>query len=580
MNPAVVAVVLLVLAAFAGIAGSWRDARPGRAWRSVLQLVAPALLALCLFPPRSPVALRSGELVVLAPGATPAQLAALSPAASVVALPGVDAAPAIERVPDLGTALRRHADVRRLHVVGGGLPARDRDAARGLALRFDAAPSPRGVVELEAPRVVGAGAAWRVAGRVEGAPGARVALRDPSGAIAAATVVDAEGRFALPAHAKGEGTARFGLKVEAADGALVDGFEVPLVVRAGAPMRVLLLAGAPDAELKYLRRWAVDAGLALDSRIGLSEGVALNEGAPRLDAEALAATDLVIVDERSWATLAPEQKDALRSAVDGGLGLLLRATAPPSPPVAADWAALGFRLRALEATPKPVLLDRALALAGGPALARAAVDLDADDAAPLLRADDGTLLGAWRAQGEGRVAAWTLADAYRLRLQGEAVRHAALWSEVFATLARARGTPSPSFDADARVDRRSVVCGVAAGDRIEPPRADAVPLAVDARGCAAYWPASAGWHVLVSGGARHPFHVRANGEAVALDAAGDVAATRALAGDGGDEGAAVARREVAWPRWPFFLAWLAVVGVLWALERARRGRAPGPGRPG
>jgi hypothetical protein len=585
MNATTLAAFALVFAAAFGIVRTWRDARPRRALRIALQLATAALLGLCLFPPRSPVDFAVGELVVLTPGATTAQLAAVPAADGVVALPGAAAGRAIERAPDLGTALRRHPDARRLHVVGGGLPARDRDAARGLAIRFDAAPLPRGVVELDAPRAVRAGNAWRIEGRVEGAPGARMTLRDPSAAVAASTTADAQGRFALETFAKGEGSATFTLKAEGSDGAPLDEIVLPLVMQAGSPVRVLLLAAAPDAESKYLRRWAVDAGVEIDSRIGLSEGIGMTEGAPGVDAAMLAETDVAIVDERAWAALGPAQKDALRAAVDDGLGLLLRMTSMPPPAVVEDWAALGFRVDAVDGTAAPVALDRALALAtAGFAFTRAALDLQAVDATPLLRADDGTLLAAWRAQGRGRVAAWTLLDAYRLRLQGDGARHAALWSDVLATLARPRAAPQPSIGADgtdARVDRRIALCGIDAGDHVDPPQGDAVPLEVvdrDGRACAGYWPAMPGWHVLVSNGARHPFHVRGVGEAGALAAAADAAATRALAGDPAGTPSASASREVAWPRWPFFLAWLAAAALLWALERTRTGSVTAGGR--
>ena len=579
MNATTLTLILLAFAASLGITRSMRDRRPRRGARIALQVVAAVLLGLCLFPPRSLETFLAGELVVLTPRATASQLAAAARDATVVALPGVDAPATVERVPDLGTALRRHPDARRLRIVGGGLPARDRDAALGIALRFDAAPLPAGLVELDAPRSVRAGNAWRIGGRVEAASDARVTLRDPSAAVIASTTADAHGRFALEAFAKGEGTAMFDLQVEHADGTPVDAVALPLVAQAGAPLRMLLLAAAPDAELKYLRRWASDAGVALDSRIGLSDGIALNEGAALIDAATLAQTDVALVDERAWAALSPVQKDALRAAVDDGLGLLLRATSLPSAAVIDDWAVLGLRLRATDAAPKPFTLDHALGLANsGLAFTRAALELQADDAVPMLRADDGSVLASWRVQGRGRVGVWTLADAFRLRLQGEGARHAALWSDTLATLARARGAAQPSIGVDdsqagARVDRRTTLCGIAAGDRIEPPSGDAVPLAVVARdgaACAAYWPVQPGWHVLVSNGARWPFHVRAAGEAATLDAAGDDVATRALAGERG-EGAAVASasRDVAWPRWPFFLAWLAAVALLWVLERAR-----------
>jgi len=576
MNLATLAILALVLAAAVGVVRSGRDGQRWRALRVALQLVAALLLGLCLFPPTTHERYAAGELVVLTPRATPAQLAATPPGTEVVALPGVDAARTVERVPDLGTALRHHPDVRRLRVVGGGLPVRDRDAARGLDVQFDAAPLPRGLVELDAPRVVRAGNAWRIAGRVEGAPAARVTLRDPSAAVVASATTDEQGRFTLDAFAKGEGTAMFALGIGAADGTPVDEVAVPLVVDAGVPLRVLLLAGAPDAELKYLRRWAVDAGVALDSRVGLSEGVALNEGASLVDAPTLAKTDVAIVDERAWAALSPTQTDALRDAVDNGLGLLLRVTSMPPPAVADDWAALGFRLRVTDAAPKPLALDHALGLAAGRlAFTRAPLDVQAQDAAPLLRADDGAVLASWRAQGQGRVAVWTLADAFRLRLTGESARHASLWSGTLATLARARGAAQPIIDADARVDRRMALCGIDADASVEPPRGDAVPLDVvghAARRCAAYWPAVAGWHALLSNGTRWPFHVRAPDEALALAAADNAAATRTLADARAAGAVAAASRDVAWPRWPFFLAWLAVVALLWTLERARGAR--------
>ena len=129
------------------------------------------------------------------------------------------------------------------------------------------------------------------------------------------------------------------------------------------------------------------------------------------------------------------------AAVHDGLGLLLRVTGALPPAVASDWAALGFRVQA-QATaqaPAKLALDHALGLPGsGLVFARRAIDVQADDAAPLLRADDGTPLALWRAQAQGRVGLWTLADAWRLALAGERARYATLWSDTLATLARAR----------------------------------------------------------------------------------------------------------------------------------------------
>ncbi|HEX7915482.1 hypothetical protein [Rudaea sp.] len=565
MNAALVVALLLACAVVLGAVRTWQTPRQ-RPVRIGLQIVAALLLYFCLFPPSADENFSADELVVVTPGATRTQLAALSSVATLVALPGVDADKAIERVPDLGTALRAHAAARRLRIVGNGLPLRDRDAARGLVAAFDAAPLPRGLVELDVPTSVYAGNVWRVDGRVEAVADGRVELHDPSGAVVATEPLNARGRFALHANAKGEGTAMFTVKVLDRDGTQVDAATVPLSVRSGAPLKILLLAGAPDAELKYLRRWAADAGLALTSRIALSDGVAFTEGMFAADVEAWRAADIAIVDERAWAALDAKRKQVLIAAVRDGLGLLLRATGPLPAPVAADWEGLGFHPRAVDA-PAPVALDMTLGLAdSGLALSRSALAVEAGDAAPLLRADDGSTLAWSRNFGCGRVALWLLTDSYRLALGGAATAHGTLWSSVLAAVARARGEGDPSLPSSARVDERAVFCGFAAGATVEDELGKRSSLSVDARGCAAFWPEASGWHTLVDGAQRWPFYVRTRGEAVGLSMAESRRATQALVVTPAST-TAVGTRGQPLPRWPFFLAWLLAAAALWWLER-------------
>jgi hypothetical protein len=451
----------------------------------------------------------------------------------VVALPGVEVPRAIERVPDLATALRHHADARSLRIVGGGLPSRDRDAARGLVAAFDAAPLPHGIVELDASPAVTAGSLWRVQGRVEGTPNGRVELRDPAGAVAASAQLDGDGRFALTASAKAAGPARFSLRAFDAEGERVDDIDVPLVVREGSALRVLLFAGAPDAQLKYLRRWAADAGLALDSRIGLSEGVALTEGAAKLDAASLANADLAIVDERAWATLDAVQKDALRAAVRDGLGLLLRATGPLPDAIAQDWKAFGFDVQAAE-TAHAVSLDRVIGLADSRlTFTPLPFAITASDTAPLLRADDGTPLALSRVVGRGRVGIAWFTDEWRVALAGHRGAYATLWSGIVAQLARAR-RGAPALPANARVGERAAFCDLVDGDAVEDASGRHTALLVEAdpsgARCAAFWPREAGWHALVRRSDRSSFFVRAADAAVALTRASDARATRALLG--------------------------------------------------
>ena len=572
MNLAHLVMLLIGLGALVGVWRTWRAPSPRRAIRVALQLIAAILLALMLFPPSVDERFSAGTLVVLTPGITEAQLGALPGGLATVALPGVAAPRDVEPTPDLGTALRRHADAARLHIVGGGLPPRDIDTARALPIEFDAAPLRDGIVDLSVPASVRAGSTFAIAGRVHGVAGGRVELRDPAGAVVAQTALADDGAFSFGARARAPGHASYSLRVIDRAGNATEDLPQPINVLAGDALRVLVLAGAPDPELKYLRRWATDAGIELASRIVLSDGIAMNEGKGALDADTLASTDLVIVDERAWKGLDAGTKFALADATRNGLGLLLRVTGPLPEAVASEWQTLGFRVRAAD-VPQTVSLASASATPDPAAvLSRRALLVESDDSAPLLRANDGTALALWRGDGRGRVAIWWLADSYRIALAGDASAFGTLWSRALATVARARGAVLPDVPADARVDVRSVLCGLDEGAYVERPDGTRVALAIEAaddgRRCAGYWPDAVGWHTLVSNGRRASFHARAANAAPALDAARNADATRALAGSA-RASATTATRRVSAARWPFFAAWLVAIAALWWLERTK-----------
>jgi hypothetical protein len=192
-------------------------------------------------------------------------------------------------------------------------------------------------------------------------------------------------------------------------------------------------------------------------------------------------------------------------------------------------------------------------------------------AVPLLAADDGETIAAWRAYGRGRVGVWMIVDSYDLVLLGEASRHGTLWSRTIGAVARARpASARPRLPTDAWVGERAIVCKASADpgsdDRpnIVAPDGSKTALLQDAHGCGAYWPASAGWHRL--DGTNDVFYVRDRDDGATLRAARDARATNALV---------TSRREVPstsdasapMPRWPFFLAWLLVAGGLWWGER-------------
>jgi hypothetical protein len=600
---AAVAIVLAVAAALACLRVAWRwrrsrgDVRP---WRPLAMLVAQPLFAgllyLALFPPERVVG-AEGVLTVLAEDATTRDAARA--AGRVVALPEATAIQGIERVPDLATALRRYPGTRALRIVGAGLPARDRDAAEGVAIEAVFPPLPRGLQALRIEEGAVVGARFAVSGSIGGVDGAGVELRDPAGRRVDASAVRDDGSFLLHAPAFAPSAATYALQVVDGDGARIETATVPVWIGEAPSLRVLLLAGAPNPETRALRRWTQDAGFEVDARIALGAGMQLGD-APALTADALARVDLVVADARAWSDLGAGGRAALLQAVEAGLGLLLRADTPQALDVLRALAGPGVRIEggsgsALVRLPSPVLADEERARANlGTGSDDAPIDpaqLD-DGVAELTRRDwratgpgivpmdliaDDAPVAWWAARGSGRVGTWTLLDTWRLPLSGRADLHAGLWSAGFSVLARPRASPSARIDGDQRVDERVAICAFADDAVVLAPDGRRTTLVADpdAGGCAAFWPRLAGWHALDAGTGQQWFHVLGTEELAGVRAAALRDATLALAAQPDRapglpaEGAIVHRQTASWP---WLLAWLMLAAALWWLERSRLGR--------
>lgn len=553
-------------------------------WRTlalaVLTAASAFLLYRLLLPPAS-----SGPdtLVVLTADATGLPVPT---SRHVIALPEAGAVPlGATRMPDLATALRRHPDVRALVVVGAGLHPRDRDAVGGRALTFVPATLPPGLAELDTPAHIAPGARFTVRGRVNGIEDAQVALFDPAGRVTDIASVDDTGRFQLTATARGAGATLFEVAVQDAEDSAWTRARVPVVVDDAAPVRVLLLAGTPNPDVRALRRWAEDAGTALRWRIAFGGGAAAGD-APALDAASLAAQDLVLLEARAWDGLGVGARAALLAAVRDGLGLLVHTPEPPSNALRGWLRSAGLAIgtgRVQEWRPDAGPDDLARLRAwSGPGTDDAPFDPQlAGEAPPSLGylpltgglpsgRPGATDMMHWQALGQGRLGIVTVADSWQLPLAGRADLHGELWSGWAGTLARPGSAASVDFRGEARVGERVALCGVAAGTRVLDPRGGAIALVPDpsAGDCAGLWPRMAGWHRIEGGGV---LFVRDENEAPGLRWASLQAATRQLASTGAnaDAGALAppAIRPIVW-----FFAWLLVTALLWALHRARRGR--------
>ncbi|RRN64063.1 hypothetical protein [Caulobacter sp. 602-1] len=557
--------ILIAIVTIGGIARTVLRRRSadvrGPAWRFAaliaLQILGGALLHPTLFPPS--VATPPGRLVVATHGAKPALRASGD---VLVALPEAGPLPGAVRAPDLGSALRLYPEPGRLRIEGDGLTPRDQIPLDRPA-EFAPSPAPRGLIALTPPKPLAPGGCFTVAGQVGGGGG--VELIDPAGAVVDQAAVAADGRFQLSAAARAPGLALFDLRLKDAAGRTVEQIEIPIETRAQRQPRVLVLAGAPSAETKYLRRWAQDAGIALNLDIDVGAGVALGDPPIPITRATLAEIDLVVVDDRRWESLSPGARTALAAATGEGLGLLLRPTGPLSAATRRDWTNMGMATSG-DGEVHAFRLDGPTNLE----LSRYDLAQAGRDGVPMIRDKAGAPLAAWRPRGQGRVGLWIVVDSYGLALAGHTDRYGEMWSELFSILARPSDGPGVWVDGIARLGQRATLRGVRGPIRVvDPDGVESRPVVDPAAGPAAraaYWPRRAGWH-RVSDGAR--FYVHPADAAPSLAWAADRQATLDAVAASVTRGAR-AIRTAPGSSWPWAAGLLAVLGLLWWLERRSR----------
>jgi hypothetical protein len=536
---------------------------------AALQAVAGVMLFLTLFPPG---VFRAGGVLVVATEGAPA----IIPRAAgeiVVTLPEAGPVASAARAPDLATALRWHSDVGAVRIVGHGLEPRDR-IQPGRLMTFAPPPAPAGLTDLQPPSPVATGARFSVGGGVgAGAHDGpvRAELLDPSGTVVDHKDVPAGRRFVLSGQMRTEGLALFTLRLTSG-GRRLDEVTVPVEARTDPPPRVLVLAGAPGPETKYLRRWAQDAGVDVQLQAELGAGAAVGDEGAVITRDALTRVDLLVIDDRRWGSLSAAQKAAIADAVDAGMGLLLRPEGPVPAAVLREWAGLDMPLNGGGDTRPTTLPGQD---SEGDEIPLTRVDLVADDPQTTVLARDaaGAPLIAWRGRGRGRIGVWTLTDSYALALSGRASQHGELWSAALSALSRPLRVTRPEIAAPAFAGGRMTICGLAAGAEVIEAGGRSAPLIIDASGgpreCAAYWPTEGGWRVVRDrSGVETPFFVHSEASSSTWARTERRAATLALAATPTTELDRSGERVPGSP-WPWFLALLAALATTWWMERRR-----------
>jgi hypothetical protein len=586
---------LLVILALGLLVAAWR--RPDRrrlVLRLLASLAAPLALWLTARPPQRQLPAAQAEAIVLTPGYQPdtlrqllRRLGAGTPVWSYHTTPPAHAQP-------LGSLLalaEQRPALRRLHLLGQGLPTAELPALGGLAVVRHAGPVFAGFRAGGWPQQLSLGQRFEVEGTVttpaSGGP-AWVSLWAEGAGRDSVRLATGSGAFRLSYPPKVAGLARYKVQLRRASQPTITE-PLPLQISTTPLPPVLLLAAVPGFEFKFLKNNLAAVGRAVALRTTVSRGLVqtefLNQPAQPLDhltPSLLARYAVVVADAATLATLPGTESQALRAAVQQGrLGLVVLADATALP--AATPARAAFAVQPL---PVAGAVAQPLRWPDAPATVRALLPARLRPGAalrPLITGPGAALVAAGQRYGLGSVVVSVVPETFRWALQGQAAAYASFWSQLLTA-----ATPPPGPAATWQVLDRGPPphpphTGGRAGPRpatlptVQPLAGGAavsLALAQDTRlpewSAASYWPAGAGWHrVQGPGRTTHHFYVydsaawhgpalQADEQALAARATG--AGTKALA-------PATATVSQPWPAGWFFGLFLLAAGFLWLEEK-------------
>jgi hypothetical protein len=309
-------------------------------------------------------------------------------------------------------------------IAGNGLPSWALELLPAKNYSFIPSPVPKGITAIEIDEHIYAHRWNEIRGTYNGGS-ALLKLRGPGGLEDSVEV--SNGSFSLSFFAKAPG--RFNYQ-------LITGNEeedLPLVIEPERTFNIIFVSDYPTFEMRYLKNFLASKGHRLSIRNQVSRGLYKFEFANRpaenfqsLTTQLLKATDLVIIDERSWHTLGAVEQKNLQSAVNDGLGVIVMPEAKPEKNRSS--------LVQFTATEEKDTARVALGRAGSfrlPALA-----LEAKQSEPLLTSTEHRVLSGFRHSGAGKVGFQFLLETYQLGLQGKTDVYSSLWISLLEKCAR------------------------------------------------------------------------------------------------------------------------------------------------
>ncbi|GAA4435223.1 hypothetical protein GCM10023188_27060 [Pontibacter saemangeumensis] len=442
--------IALLLAAFVVLLLLWlawrRPNRQRRAWRLLASAVAGVSLVLLVFPPATKQAVSPGTAILLAEGYNADTLRALlreftaAPLLFSYHTPAAKAAP----VPDLYTFRRQHPGLTKVHLLGYGLHQEELQALEGIAVEPHLSAAPAGMAALYWPENIFLGEPVEVTGTyispgksgawlyLDAAGQARDSLEIPAGDTSA---------FTLRYTPRQEGRFIYTVTSKAAGGTDTLG-RVPVQVRPGKQLGVLLLASSPLFEFRFLKNHLAGLRHRVAWRITISKGISQSEwlnmprtSLDRLTPKLLQQFDLVVTEPQALQNLSAGERAALQRAVTAdGLGVLTITNAPATNRSTAFFTSFQTK----RVAPQDTRTTRASWEDNVTATATAAPYMLVNSAAVsvLVTEQNEQLLAGAKREGWGKVALSLVPQTFAWQLEGKEEIYASYWAHLLSEVAK------------------------------------------------------------------------------------------------------------------------------------------------
>jgi len=495
-------------------------------------------------------------------------------------------------IPDAAFLRRRFPDVRTLHVFGNGLAAHDLADLNGVKLHLHLNELPDGVHYAPALETSPFGKPIFIRGlyHQSGGKSARLYFSDASGALDSLLLVpNGNTRFEFSTTPKAVGRFLYTLsaRTTAGDTAAIE--TVPTVIVPADTLSLLVLERAPTFETKHLKNWAATTGNRVAIRSVVSKGKTATEflniekrSLARLTIEVFNAFDAALLDVASLAALSNLERDALKRAVEAGLGIFIMLDDAAEARRTFSDSNFFLDLNARQSEPERPVKPMGFGVSPSAVspIAAAGLELKADDDAIVLVSDERrNPLVVSHYRGLGRVAVGVLHDTYRWVLEGKTNVHAAYWSHILNAVARRKLneddwrviTETPTVDMPIALNARAM-SSVPVGIVRSGAAADTIFLAQDALEPTlwhgVFWARETGWHSISNNDQRPTWfyvfgkHERRTQRAIEMRMLTKQFAEMQSALAAGD--ARQIKREEPMPLWWFFAGFVVAAGYLWA----------------